>query len=195
MGINSLTSFSPKPLPGVKPVQTPLTESFLSSILGKRTSPQCSSPSAKKSTPRTLLEATRAPNRSVDQIKALIASGEDVNQTDDVVNQSPLHTAAFYNDFAIVKLLVSNKANVNQSISKRCTPLMIAVEKGHTSIAKYLIQSGTDLSITNKQGFNSLHKAAVTGNSEILSSILEGADDKFDINAKTRLGLTLHQAA
>jgi len=151
-----------------------------------------------------LVQATRTSSRSVAELERLIQSGEDVNQTDSVVNNSSLHYAAFYNHLKITKLLVSHDADVNLANRSGITPLMWAIEKGHTAIAKFLLSHPSlDMTSSDKQGFSALHKSVLNGNFEILRELLSVARTRTDsdcfqriLNATSNQGLTAaHQAA
>jgi len=147
---------------------------------------------------KRLIQAVRSPTRSKEQIEKLLNNDEDINQQEEILENSPLHYASFYNCLPIVKLLVSRGANLNLVNKNGLTPLMWAIEKGHTAIAKFLLSSGAAITIADSQGFTALHKAVLNGNNEILAAVIRASKsvDKFNINAFSGQGLTaLHQAA
>lgn len=77
----------------------------------------------------------------------------DVNDQDNAGNTA-LHEAALNGHLDIVKLLVSNGAEVN---IKSCeifqdTPLVDASANGHLQIVKYLLSKGADPTISNSKG-------------------------------------------
>jgi len=149
---------------------------------------------------KKLIQAVRSPTRSKELIEKLLNNDEDIdiNQQEEITESSTLHFASFYNCLPIVKLLVSKGANLNLINKSGLTPLMWAIEKGHTAIAKFLLSSGADITISDTQGFTALHKAVLNGNTEVLSAIISASKNvsEFKINAFSGQGLTaLHQAA
>ena len=51
----------------------------------------------------------------------------------------------------------------------RLTPLMIAADRGHVKVCKYLVkQGGVDVNVTNSYGYDALHCAAAKGHADIV---------------------------
>ena len=121
---------------------------------------------------KRLIQAVRSSTRSKELVEKLLSNDEDINQKEEIMENTPLHFASFYNCLPIVKLLVSKGANLNLINKNGLTPLMWAIEKGHTAIAKFLLTSGADITIADSQGFTALHKAVLNGNTEVLSAII-----------------------
>ena len=79
---------------------------------------------------------------------------------------TPLHLAVFDSNLEKVKLLVKHGANMNIKDLEGLTPLMWAVlDKKTLPIAKYLIDSGCDVSVT-KNGKTALDALKKTLESE-----------------------------
>ncbi len=68
--------------------------------------------------------------------------------------------------------------NLNNNVNLQ-TALHISLESGHTDVAKYLIECGAELELTDKIGRTPFLYSARYGNFEILKLLLErGADPK-----------------
>lgn len=104
-----------------------------------------------------------------------------------------LWCAAGAGHFEVVRLLVSNHANVNHTTITNSTPLRAACFDGRLDIVRYLVEHNADISITNKYNNTCLMIAAYKGHSDVVRFLLEqGAEP----NAKAHCGATaLHFAA
>ncbi|XP_018586197.2 ankyrin repeat domain-containing protein 6-like isoform X2 [Scleropages formosus] len=73
------------------------------------------------------------------------------------------------------------------------TPLHLAAHKGHTEVARILLQAGCDLDIEDDGGQTALHRAAVVGNTAIIRALVhEGCNlDRQDQDGNT----ALHEAS
>ncbi|TGK24122.1 ankyrin repeat domain-containing protein [Leptospira yasudae] len=93
-----------------------------------------------------------------------------------------LFEAAALGDLEEVKKIVSSSADSINSFSKDgWSALHLAAYFGHLEVAKFLISSGADLSLTSKSklsfGNTALHSAVATGKKAIVELLLEkGAD-------------------
>jgi ankyrin repeat protein len=87
-----------------------------------------------------LVEA--AANGDLKQVRRMLATGADVNETDDYPGKTPLLAAALHGYFDIARLLVANGADVNAADSNGLTPLMGACSEGHIRIAGLLLANG-----------------------------------------------------
>ncbi len=95
-------------------------------------------------------KTTKAPNISIHQavedgnteaIKQRLASGVDVNVTDDR-GMTPLHVAAVLGRKVIAELLISKGADVNANNAGGDTPLDYAIRLKRTEIATLLRKQG-----------------------------------------------------
>ena len=58
-----------------------------------------------------------------------------------------VHHAAFGDESAVIQLLVNAGADLNARNKRRQTPLHIAVNKGHISVVKSLLELGCHVSL------------------------------------------------
>lgn len=95
-----------------------------------------------------------------DNVSALLVPllrGQDVNATD-AQGQTGLHLALRTDSVAVAQYLANLRSvDVNALNPQGESPLMLALLKGHTDVAKALIQRGADI---NKTGWTPLHYAA-----------------------------------
>nr|XP_002128243.1 protein fem-1 homolog B-like [Ciona intestinalis] len=109
-----------------------------------------------------------------------------------IENASPLWCAAACGYFDIVKLLISNGANVNDTTSTRSTPLRAACFHGNLSIVDYLLKHGADANLPNQYNNTCLMVSAFRGNLEVVEYLLHYG---VDVNAQAQCGGTaLHFA-
>ena len=95
---------------------------------------------------------------------------------------TPLQAAVFHKNLKLVKLFVENGANLNAKIQSHpkvskslegYTPLLMAAksssESGNaTEIAKYLLESGADVTAIGNDGFNMMNWAIENANYTII---------------------------
>ena len=90
-------------------------------------------------------------------------------------------------------------AAVNAPNDLGYTALHLAIQEGHTDIARLLIEKGADLNVKHSNGWTALHFAVQKGHKEIVVLLLSSGAykaDKNDINARNCIGETaLHVAA
>lgn len=85
---------------------------------------------------------------NVQEIKAHIAHGSDLNQKD-AYGSSSLHIAALFNKSEVAKLLINGGANINEKNAEGSTPLHTAAFFCRTEIVKELLNKGADVHIRN----------------------------------------------
>ncbi|CAH1644853.1 unnamed protein product [Spodoptera littoralis] len=129
----------------------------------------------------TALQAA-AQNGHVEVIRALVEAGADVD-AEDRDGDRAAHHAAFGDEPAALRALAVASADLNARNRRRQTPLHIAVNKGHLGVDSegdtplhdviskkrddmltLLLEHGADMTLTNNNGFNALHHAALRGN-------------------------------
>lgn len=138
-----------------------------------------------------LLLATR--NGHVETVQALLMNGADIHHTD--TDHPPLlHTATYYENPELVKLLLEAGANIN-ILTAGFTALDIALRNGHLETARVLLAAGTaDIyGYTTNKDTSLLYVAAQQNCIETIQTLLRIGTE--DIN-KTSNGMTaLYTAA
>ena len=115
----------------------------------------------------------------------LIKEGVDVS-IPDYDGRTALHFAAgsSENSCEILSCLIENGADINKGRNDNQTPLMVAAENGHVSVATFLIEHGADVDLQDNDGKTALHHALHGSDvsCEILRCLIGiGAD----VNART----------
>ncbi|KAK1158051.1 hypothetical protein AOXY_G24287 [Acipenser oxyrinchus oxyrinchus] len=104
-----------------------------------------------------------------------------------------LWCAAGAGHFEVVRLLVTQRANVNHTTVTNSTPLRAACFDGRLDIVKYLVENHANIGIANKYDNTCLMIASYKGHTDVVKYLLE---QKADPNAKAHCGATaLHFAA
>jgi ankyrin repeat protein len=77
---------------------------------------------------------------------------------------TPLHLAAHYGQFEIVKLLHHHGADTNALSDNKLanTPIMAAIAGGNADIIKYLIGAGANLKLKDKSGHDAIALAKLS---------------------------------
>jgi len=124
----------------------------------------------------------------VDELKALIKAGADVNAKDEVYGETLLYSAVLKNEIEMVEVLIEAGAEVNDGKS-----LHTAVHFGRREIVKILIAAGADVNVKTGSGWTALHMAAHISNAKIVNALLEsGADiNTSDTEERTPLHLAV----
>lgn len=89
-----------------------------------------------------------------------------------------LHYAAFTGIEDVVEFLVISHS---QNVKSRCldtkTALSVASQKGHSKVARFLLEHGADMEIRDSVGWSPLRQASSEGHVEVIQLLLEfGAD-------------------
>ncbi|XP_048242529.1 ankyrin repeat domain-containing protein 17-like [Haliotis rufescens] len=116
-----------------------------------------------------------------DVVELLVNEGADVSLVDDG-GDNILHLACVGGDLNTVKFILSrNMVDIN-SRGSLVTPVMLAAQKGHTEIVKFLVSEVTDLSLVDDDGDSILHWACVGGDVNMVKFIL--SRNMVDINSR-----------
>jgi len=91
----------------------------------------------------------------------------------------PLHMAALKGSTEIIKLLINNKAPVNQLDYFKKTPIFLA---GSVEAAELLISAGADINVKDKNGNGLLHESVKGKKAEMVDYYIKKG---LDINLKT----------
>jgi ankyrin repeat protein len=122
-----------------------------------------------------------AKDGDVDQVKSLIAEGEDANKRDRSLGW-PLHQAALNDYVEIAETLIAAGADVNVEHKIFGTPLHAAAQKGSFGVAALLLENGADPNSRFGDGSTPLHFAASRRHIAMIELlVVNGAD----IAAKT----------
>lgn len=132
---------------------------------------------------------------SVAIVEELVAHGATINVTN--TNKGlPIHAAASRGYREVVEYYVANDINPNvlgtwntgSGWSSDVTPLWTAARYGHLDIVRYLESKGGDISFATKRqdsGGTLLHAAAVSGNPDLVSYLLDKGlpiDDRASVS-------------
>ncbi|KAI5063905.1 hypothetical protein GOP47_0020575 [Adiantum capillus-veneris] len=119
-------------------------------------------------------------------LKSLIKSGADVNRAD-YDGRTPLHLASVKGHEEIVRFLVQEGAEVDVEDKFGNTPLIEAVKGCHSQVIKILRSAGA--SLVERNGGVHLRNAVLTGNLELVRSLLENGlnSNSRDHNGRTAL--------
>jgi len=103
-----------------------------------------------------------------------------------------LHDAAFGGDIDLVRLLISQGADVDAKEERGWTPLHSAAMLGHKEVAELLIDKGADVRAVDMSGNTPLHETTAVGHTAIVEWLIT---KRADVNATANLGTPLHSAA
>lgn len=120
------------------------------------------------------------------------SSGEARNESSSEVRKETSNEAAMVNGKPTdpAENEVTDKAKINHTDAKGRTGLLIAVEKGHDSVVKVLLDKGSpDLDVQNLMKKTALQLAAERGNSSLVKILLkkEAKQDLQDSLGRTAL--------
>jgi ankyrin repeat protein len=109
----------------------------------------------------------------LDQVKAAIAQGADVNFRGKG-GTTPLVVAARNGYFDIAKYLVEQGAQIDKRDNVReKSALLAAAFKGHYDIAEFLIEHGADVNAQAVNGWTPLHDAAFIGDFKTVKMLID----------------------
>lgn len=144
-------------------------------------------------TDKTLIDAARSGD--LNKLKQTL-SDCDINSREPILGNSALHYAVVGNHIAIVQQLVQSP-DIDIDIENRngSTPLLSAVDYGHSAIVRILVTANADINFSDMQGFTAIHKAVLTGNLEILKFLLNKDSSSLNSTSTEQQLTPLHQAA
>ena len=87
-----------------------------------------------------------------EKIQKLIDQGADVNSTHRFGDKTPLHIAAWSDNFFIAELLIKNGADINAEDKFNGTPLHFAAWNNSLQVARLLISHGADIEAFTQPG-------------------------------------------
>jgi ankyrin repeat protein len=146
---------------------------------------------------RTLLH-TCAAGGSIAIFQLLIDAGHhpavDLSDED---GWTPLHSASSAGHEDMVKMLLSQNAQVDAQTNQKRTPLHYAASKGHANITQLLLEAGADPSVTDIFGNTPLHRSAACGKLKSMQLLIKSQAKKKEskggsvkVDARNNLGET-----
>jgi ankyrin repeat protein len=137
--------------------------------------------------------ARAAEANDVAKVRALLSSGNSVNETEADSQRTGLHTAAINGNLQIAAILIKAGARIDARDNLGNTPLIYAADHGHIEMAKLLIDVGAQVDADNKNGMTPLMVAAKDGEVEMVRILLtRGANpNKSDYTGRDSLGWAL----
>jgi ankyrin repeat protein len=146
---------------------------------------------------RTLLH-TCAAGGSVAISQLLIDAGHHpaINLSDED-GWTPLHSASSAGHEDMVKMLLSQNAQVEAQTNQKRTPLHYAASKGHANITQLLLEAGADPSVTDILGNTPLHRSAACGKLKSMQLLIKSQAKKKEtkggsvkVDVRNKLGET-----
>lgn len=116
-------------------------------------------------------------------VKAHIEKNKKIVEVENRHGETALMNAVSSNQYAMVKLLLMNGANVNKVFSDDKTLLMYASKEGYTGIVALLIQYGVNLNAINLRGMNALIYAAWAGHVSVVDFLLEAGSHEHRLRS------------
>lgn len=114
---------------------------------------------------------------SLTAVKAILGSGEDVNQPVNDVAITALYLAAYYDHIALVKLLIEAGADVDKKTTNGSTSLDVAAQNGHTSCVMALLRAGADVNLAFNDGRTPIYYAARFGHETCVALLIRAGAD------------------
>ena len=127
-----------------------------------------------------------------DVIEAALQIMKDI----DVPNQfgqTLLMVASVYGHRDVVRLImarIGDQVNVNARSRSGTTPLMYAVQNGHTAVVEVLLDHGSDVNLANQRGETPLMAAAGHGRLDVARLIMARMGHHVNVNARNNAGAT-----
>jgi|GEM_PF-7069772 len=125
-----------------------------------------------------LKESSNSENLAVLEIIGRLLEEDTIN-VNAWSDTTALETAVRKNNWVLVKELLGRDANPNYTSSSDFrTPLMMAVSKGNTLIARALLKHGANVNAQDRERWTALMQAVATENKEMVSLLLEYDPDR-----------------
>ncbi|MDH3828406.1 MAG: ankyrin repeat domain-containing protein, partial [Desulfobacterales bacterium] len=122
----------------------------------------------------------------------LVSKGAKINIKNSI-GKTPLHDAAYFDQFQIVKYLISQGAEINTKDIRSRNPLQDAVIDNKVEISKYLITKGAEVNAKDDDGKTSLHYAVINENLELIKYLVSSG---ANVNTRDKFNrIALHYAA
>ncbi len=129
----------------------------------------------------------------VEKVRKMIKSNPKELNFKNSKGQTPLHVGAHRGHLAVVKVLIDEKAPLEQKDEDGNTALIFAVWGKEPEIVEYLLTRGCDVNNANKQGMTPLHSAAAKGHRKCAEILVKHEKKPVDVNYKVRIIIFLFQ--
>jgi len=106
-----------------------------------------------------------------DVVKAILAYGPDVNQTE-AHQGTTMHWAAHFDDVENIGWLLDRGAKIDHVNRYGRTPLLVAARRGCVRAARFLLERGADIHARVNNGDTALHIAARNGHPEMIDLLI-----------------------
>ncbi len=132
-------------------------------------------------TTRQALVAAAAQSGELEQVRAFLKKGLDVNEAQGD-GTTALHWAAIKGDAEMAQMLIYAGANVRATTRLGAyTPLYLAAKGGYSAVVAALLAAGADAKTVTSNGTTPLMIAAAAGDTKSITSLIENGSD---INAR-----------
>jgi ankyrin repeat protein len=125
-------------------------------------------------------------NDDLDEVRRLIAAGEDVNRAEDD-DSTPIFTAVTHGNLEMVRMLIDFGAKVNVRNDEKQTPLMMIDDDASLELVQLLLKNGSKVNAVAKEGDTALIRLAREAKPEILQALLDAG---AEIDAQNKEGVT-----
>eukprot|EP00929_Paragymnodinium_shiwhaense_P052865 TRINITY_DN26472_c0_g2_i1.p1 TRINITY_DN26472_c0_g2~~TRINITY_DN26472_c0_g2_i1.p1 ORF type:complete len:282 (+),score=41.77 TRINITY_DN26472_c0_g2_i1:203-1048(+) len=105
-------------------------------------------------------------------VEKLLEHGASVNASDDF-GDTPLHYAVSVGSAAIVRLLISERADVQIAGAMSQTPLLVACAEDHTETLRCLLKANGSVDCYDDALRSPLHWSVLNGNAEAVTLLLD----------------------
>ena len=96
---------------------------------------------------------------------------KELNQLHSAEGWNTLHHAARGRDTDTISLIHTHLPNIESKTNKGYTPLMVAALHGKVDAVKWFLEKGATVTCEDNRGLNTLHYAALGGDTDIISPI------------------------
>ena len=107
-------------------------------------------------------------------------------------DRTALHVAAYYGDQAKVKSILENKnknIDINEQDYESRTALMLAAQRGHSSVVAELVKAGADTSVKDKKEMTAVLLAR---NFDVIHQLIQGNGDVERLSKEDRSHILWH---
>jgi hypothetical protein len=122
----------------------------------------------------------------IDEVRNLIAQGEDVN-AEETDNTTPIFVAVESGNLEMVQLLLNFGAKADVRNEEKETPLMKLNEESSRELVELLLQKDAKVNVTARDGSTPLILAAASAKPEVLLALVDAG---AEINARNEEGQT-----